>query len=72
MAKLDTGCSESIDSIKKLDIIKVGDNFCINSHDFDAISALKNGESNTLSPATVTPVLSDRQVKLLVQNFTTR
>ena len=50
-----------------MDIIKVGDNFCINSHDFDAISALKNGESNTLSPATVTPVLSDSPQRSLSQ-----
>ena len=60
----------SLDSIKKLEIIRVGDNFCINYNDFDLVNGvginggLINGEASRLSPV---PVLSDSPQRSLGQ-----
>ena len=74
VAKLDTGCVESLDSIKKLEIIKVGDNFCVNSLHDNFENSIRNGGEplnlGHLSP--VPPVLSDSPQRSLGQQTSVR
>ena len=73
VAKLDTGCVESLDSIKKLEIIKVGDNFCVNSLHDNFENGMTNGESSNLGHLSpVPPVLSDSPQRSLGQQVTVR
>ena len=74
VAKLDTGCVESLDSIKKLEIIKVGDNFCVNSlHDNFENSMRNGGEPSNLGHLSpVPPVLSDSPQRSLGQQTPVR